>query len=474
MNLIPTVLKLLIVFCLCLSMQMQFANAQDSVVELTLHPQNVPSNPDAIRLLPREHELRDGNAAIELLRMPWEQSNFMKLKSESMSDWLEMKGDDPELSKWDSAFMVFKTKMRRAAYIRDADWDYPIGEQPLGTITLPDVQGMRSFVGRVMSLWIRIQISKGNLRGAEEGILIQMANARHVCATPFAVCQLVGAAIVRLGFSELENLIQHPESKNCYYALGMLPDSFGDFNAAVDLDFQILSSSMPSIADQPVPPTGSPVWKTAFDELSKNYIMAFTMLDDIDPDSMKRQAKIAIDDLKTSKTFSNDDLAAMSKEEATVRWLLAASQKIKGKYVAAIQLPAHEAIQELVIQGEQVQKLNEKFVLEQPAAPEGTVQNEFFTLCSVQTYLACHRTGRQAKLLQIVEAIRHYASGNANKLPESLEDIDLRIPRDPFTDKAAIYKLAGDTAILKWPTIPNVDPSLEQSPTYELKIAIKK
>ena len=67
------------------------AVAQDDVVELTLHPMAVPSNPDSSRLLPRENELRDGNAAIELLRMPWEQSNFIALKAKLMNDWLEMK-----------------------------------------------------------------------------------------------------------------------------------------------------------------------------------------------------------------------------------------------------------------------------------------------------------------------------------------------------------------------------------------------
>jgi hypothetical protein len=106
----------------------------ENVVELTLHARSVPQNSDAIRLLPREHDLRDGNAVIELLRLPWEQRNFMDLERKMINDWLEMDGDDPELIKREGVFAHFKNKMRRAAYTRDADWDYPIGEQPFVSI----------------------------------------------------------------------------------------------------------------------------------------------------------------------------------------------------------------------------------------------------------------------------------------------------------------------------------------------------
>ena len=162
--------------------------------------------------------------------------------------------------------------MRRAAYTRDADWDYPFGEQPMITILLPDVQGMRNFAGRVMSLWIRIQIAKGNLKAAEEGLLIQMACARHVSRTPFIVCHLVGNAIAEIGFEQFEDLIQHPNSENYYYALSMLPITLGDYKTTVEVDTSIVRSSMPSLGTGDLPPVEDHRWISAFNELHEYYI----------------------------------------------------------------------------------------------------------------------------------------------------------------------------------------------------------
>ena len=58
---------------------------EERTIDLTIHARSVPTDPGANNLLPREHELRDGNAAIELLRMPWEQSNFMDLMRKRMN-----------------------------------------------------------------------------------------------------------------------------------------------------------------------------------------------------------------------------------------------------------------------------------------------------------------------------------------------------------------------------------------------------
>ena len=455
-----------------------FANecilAQESnVVELTVHARRVPKHHDAIRLLPREHELRDGNAAIELLRMPWEQSHFMELTRKRMDDWLEMKGDNPELLKYESSFAVFKDKMRRAAYTRDADWDYPIGEQPLVTIWLPDVQGMRQFAGRVMLLWIRVQISNGELKNAEEGIRIQMACARHVCRTPFIVCHLVGAAIANISFDEMEDLIQQPDAENYYYALSMLPESLGDYDSAVDLDATLLPSSMPSIAGKSLPPVGDPVWKTAFAELFENYLSPVGNITEIDRAILQQQAKVFENELAEGNRFSNEEIGKMSEEETFIRWLLENHESVSGRYIAALQLPAHESIQSFVSLAKEISELEKKILFRHPGPPSGgSSPVRFFDMYTPQAFLGCHRIGSTAKLLQIVEAIRHYASLNDNKLPESLEDIKLPIPRDPFTDKSVIYKVENGVATLQWPEIPNISEKFNRArQSYKIKMA---
>ncbi len=462
-----------LLFISCLNQNL-FSQVNE-LVELTLHARSVPKNPDAIRLLPREHELRDGNAAIELLRMPWEQMNFVNLERKMIVDWLEMKGNDPELVKYENMFANFKDKMRRAAYTRDADWDYPIGEQPLVTILLPDAQGMRGFAGRTMSLWIRIQIEKGSLKNAEEGILIQLACARHVCRTPFTVCQLVGAAIARIGFEQFEDLIQHPDSENYYYALSMLPDTLGDFKSAIDLDTRMIRSAMPSIAGNTLPPIGDAKWEKAFNELFGYYIASITSSDKLNQDDLKRQAKIAAEELPALTNFSKTQIEKMTNEEISTRWLIANSEGLGAKYIAAVQLPAHQAIQSLAKLEQDADGLNEKIAFQHVGEiPQGAVSSRFFDMYSVQAFIGCHRTGRDAKLLQIVEAIRHHASQHENQLPDSLSKIDLHLPLDPFTNKPAEYELKDGIATLNWPLIPNLKSQQNHRRSYKIRMAESK
>ena len=272
-------------------------------------------------------------------------------------------------------------------------------------------------------------------------------------------------------FGRTGKFIQHRASENQYYSLGMLPHSIGDFKSAIDLDFDMLTSSIPSLKDRPIPKPGSPFWKTAFAELSENYICVFTMSDDIDPDLRKRQAKIAADELTLSKQLTESEINSISDEEAITRWLLSVSRNVYGKYITAIQLPVPESIQELIRLGKEVDDLNEKILFEQQGpVPGGAKRVRFLDLCSAQSYLACHRLGRKAKLLQIVEAIRHHLSENGN-LPNKLDEIKLRIPRDPFTNKPATYSRNGNTATLRWPEIPNLDSKLNRQNrcSYRLK-----
>lgn len=461
--------------CLVFLAQSEAVAQDKNVVELTLHPCAVGSDPSLVRFLPAESQLRSGNAAIELLRMPWEQTNFMELERKMMNEWLEMEGDDPELQKYERAFLVFKEKMRRAAYTRDADWDYPLGEQPLMSILLPDVQGMRGFAGRVMSLWIRIQIAKGEIKSAEEGLLIQMACARHVSRTPFIVCQLVGSAIGLIGFEQFENLIQHPESRNYYHALAMLPNTFGDFSAAMDIEITFVRNSMPSLAGAELPPVGDRRWQVAFDEFFTGNVLS-PVSSEVDQKNMLKQSKELATDL-LSFGMSKDQVARMDAKEVCVRWLVSQTDRLGRKVLVAIRLPQHQAIQELIKIEKEASRLKAKTFPAGALSQEnltGAIPASMFDLYSDRAIFGCYRTGRRARLLQIVEAIRHHASQNKNRLPDSLSEIALPLPLDPFTNKPAEYVVKDNVATLRWPLVDNLNEKRNYRQSYRIKIAGSK
>ncbi|MCU0879995.1 MAG: hypothetical protein MUF06_19670 [Pirellulaceae bacterium] len=224
-------------------------------VELFLDPRPIESPVFQYRLHPAEAERRDGNAVPILLRLPWEQTQWMntvfaKLGTDEAPDWEALPLDSPE---WKNSRGVLPRimfeEMKRAAYRREARWEYPIGEtQTPYLILLPDVQGLRGFLGRALSARIRYNLSQGELDEAREGILVGLANARHMAETPIFVNQNVAVVIQRIMLDRTTELISRPKSPNLYWALTTLPDPLPQFHRAADFEGSMLSMSLPAAA----------------------------------------------------------------------------------------------------------------------------------------------------------------------------------------------------------------------------------
>src|SRR5262245_17528629 len=71
--------------------------AQDpKPVELTIEPRAIESPVLKYRLLPVETELKPGNAAPILLRLPWEQQHWMTQVYPKLDEWAERPLSAPE------------------------------------------------------------------------------------------------------------------------------------------------------------------------------------------------------------------------------------------------------------------------------------------------------------------------------------------------------------------------------------------
>jgi hypothetical protein len=67
------------------------------------------------------------------------------------------------------------------------------------------------------------------------------------------------------------------------------------------------------------------------------------------------------------------------------------------------------------------------------------------------------RVDRSIAVLRVLEALRIYAAGHADKLPDALANVtDVPIPKDPVTGKPFEYHRDGDKAYLKGPTLREV------------------
>src|SRR5262249_3919366 len=97
---------------------------------------------------------------------------------------------------------------------------------------------------------------------------------------------------------------------------------------------------------------------------------------------------------------------------------------------------------------------------------------EFLTPALHKVRRAQARLEQRFALLRHVEALRMYAAAHDGKLPAKLSDCPVPLPNDPFTGKAFLYEVDGDTAHLR-----GSPPSAEaKSPAYNVhyQVTVRK
>ena len=446
------------------------------VVEIT--PRAIEGPILKYRFLPREDELKPGNAVPILLRLPWEQRNWMEKVYPNLQNWEDVTLTDPKWKEYSDIPPRFFDEMKRAAYRRDAGWEYPIGEVPAMTILLPDVQGLRAFLGYGLSSRAKYHLSRSELEEALEVIKVGIANSRHIAGTPFVVNQLVAAAIQRTMFDRTLDLISQPKSPNLYWGLSAIPKGILSLERTADIEGQMLSLTFPFIKDLDKT-RDSREWKKLFDQQLNQ--MAITMgLVVPKEEAGKKQAfaeaeRVARRELVKMPGYSQEKVAQMTMEEAVLRWYVFNHLNLDARYNAYSVLPPREAIPQLV-------KLNKD-------------ANEFYSHLNYKffdffknplfNYLSLNGIYRKIQMIRVIEAVRHYAATHDGMFPDKLEDItDIPVPLDPLTDKAFVWKVKGGQATLSPPDLPaEIMASMKEhkkdslaellGTTYQLKLRTK-
>lgn len=429
-------------------------------VDIRLSPQRAVETA-APRLLPTDPELEEGNAAVVMLRMIWEQQPFMQKGLPQIRELFERPYDDPQIVN-EFRFGRFQSQMRRAAYMRDAEWEYPLDEEPLVAILLPDVQGFRDFVGRGMSLWVGQQIAKGDLDAAREGILVQLACGRHIARTPLVINHMVATAIAEMALTKAELLVQQPGSPNLYWALATLPDHLGDTRAVVQWESQFIPGSLPSLS-QGIPEEGDERWKQVAAEFwEMSSVETGKRLSASEATSLQTRLKeIAEQERDAYPRLAERNFDNMSDEEIAMRWVLAASDRLSRETEHAYTLPPALALAKLQ-KVETTIAENSKRTGMPPAV---------FVAQPVNVYLSLHRFDRRVKFLQTVEAIRDYAGHHDGQLPPALDDMELPAPDDPLTREPFEYSVDGSTATLRMAPLEGIDSAWQRQRVYQIRLA---
>lgn len=395
------------------------------------------------RLLPAEHQLRNGNAAPILLRLPWDQMPYMNQIPPKFPEMLQIPiVDVGRIRDAGEAILFdrFYSEMRRAAYRRTADWEYPIGEQPVGDIVLPDVQGARDFM-RGLAVWIRLQIANDNVDEAREGILVGLANARHYGRTPFLITNLVAAAHVRLMQDRLEELLQHPECPNLYWALTALPSPFLDVRPAYEFEREFLQRSSAGLSDLDELRSADE-WREIADRMLEYFRENELAGEKREPSAEQRASteRLMLALARSELPKLQPDLAkrvtAMSDGELTVRWIVARRIELSDRATAAIGLDFPQAMERLRANDEEIEQFLAQWKL----------YGFFLQERSAYIFASLRSIDRRIAALRAVEAVRNHAATHEGKVPRSLRDIVVTpVPYDPFTGAPFGYVPDDDT-----------------------------
>lgn len=438
-------------------------------VELTIQAQAIESPVLKYRLIPTEAELKPGNAVPILLRLPWEESEYFSKVVPTLAAWDSRTPADPEWKKFPGTLPdAFYLEMKRAAFRRDATWEYPIGEQPGYLIYLPDLNGLRHLLGFGLSAKVRYHLLQGELDQARECILVGLANARHMAATPFYVNQIVAGVTCNLMFDRTADLIAQPKSPNLYWALSTLPDSLLELRRSATFEANSFALSLPAANDLDRPRDRAE-WKKMLTQL-RNFLKEFDA-DTKDPTEADRAQFVrdARAELPQLLRLPAENIREMSDEEVMVRWYVRVRTNHDHRVAAVVCLQPREAWPRLQELQAEVQAVNKK---------QGAIIPLFN---HTEVIVAGWSLERKIQALRIVEAVRHYLASHNGRFPDSLTDIkDLSIPLDPLTGAPFEWQVKNNVATLKAPTPPDnaVLSQLEQRRgiyvAYRLIVAITR
>jgi hypothetical protein len=422
--------------CLLLQSSVVVHGAEDGAdeKELTVAPRNIETPVLKRRLFPAEYELRDGNAATILLRLPWDRTRFFAEEVPKFNAYLEIPlQEDARIRQAGEGLPEYLyAELRRAAYCRTAHWEYPLDQKPLGDVLLPDIQGARGIVGGGLSVWIRFQVVQGQLDKAREGILVGLADARHYARTPFIVCQLAPAHYANLMLDRLEELIQQPDCPNFYWPLTCLPNPFVDIRRAFEYESDFLQRSVKGLDDmrQARSPEEWHELSARLIEYLEQQAASVRQPGDDQRTDRERILELARIELPMLQPDLEDPVAGMSEGELTVRWFLSRRGEISERITASASLEPPLAIERLRSLEEEIATFKKEsglpcfFMMEKP----------------FESYLSAVRFDRRVAALRVVEAVRHFAATHEGMPPRRLEQLtETPAPRDPLTAQPFEY-----------------------------------
>ena len=445
------------------------AEAEGKLIVLTVEPAAPAAAVLRYRLLPDTSSLQRGNAALVYTKLAiLMQGGTFEKQQEQLDQWLELPTDKlplDEMRKALDSLGGWIDDLNLAARLSDCDWQLPVGDRPLFSILLPEIQSTRS-MARLLACKARLDVAEGRLDDALRTLQSGLTLGQNVSRGPTLIHGLVGIAISHVMFTAMRDLQQHPQSPNLYWALTALPSPLFDMRRAADVESSMLYLSYPELRALHDGDHTPRDWPAVIDRVlgelspqggrggSLNRLALTAVALKAYPDAKRRlieggRPAREVDAMPVFEVIAIDALTTYDElRDRTMCWLYFPYWQARPHFEAA-----------------------EKYLQTEGRNRESIPLATLLVPAIRSVSRAKARMDREVALLRVIEAARMYAASHEGQLPHSLADIrEVPLPDDPLTGRPFDYTLRDDAALLG--SSPGGEPA-EQNLylRYELRLA---
>lgn len=439
--------------------------------ELTIYPEAKPAMLDPVRLLPKDAEMRDANAAIWYLkamgffeqtaarqaieRFQLEQLQHMPINANFQAapwSWLAAPPSELPIEEVEKylAYTNFQREfLHRAARCRNFDLDRSIHEiKDVIGFLLPEIQALRQ-LGRNQSLRCRFAIAKSDFATARAIIGENFQLARQLSAEPFLVSTLIGSTIARSSFQDAVYLVGEPNSPNLYWAIADLPNPLVDPTRAIALETDVLFRQVPPLRKIGIVPLADIDWSEFLNEVVPMMGEECDLVKRFDSTGMLGAALfIASAGEEVDSYLLNECGVTVEQLDAlptTQAFFLAVRRMYESASQEAAQLfyaPESAKLSMIRTARERGSKIAEQY----PVISD-TIEWVFPRVARPAVEERWMLQQRLA-LLQTVEALRDHLAAHDSQWPQNLSDLALPAPHDPVTGEPFAWSVENEKATL--------------------------
>lgn len=439
--------------------------------ELTIFPMAESSAWEPVRLLPRDEEMRDANAAVWYLkalgfleqtagreaieRFHSEQVERMSKDADFQAapwSWLDMPPDDlprEEVKTYLSYSNFQRDLLYQAARCRNFDLDRNIQQMDeVAGYLLPEIHALRQ-LGRCQSLRCRLAIAEDDFDTARTIFGENLQLARQLSDEPFLVSTLVGSTIAQSSVQDAIYLVGDPDSPNLYRAIAELPNPLVDQRRGVELETNLLIEQVRPLRKIELAPLTTMDWSEFLTEVMPK------MGDECDLVKRYKSAGMLGATLFIASAGVEVDTYLLNECGVTPEQLEA--------------LPATQAFFLAVRRMYEAAALEANHVFHAPASAQATMirsnekrwhqVSELYPLLSNTIEWVIPRVARpviqerwrlqqRLALLQTIEALRDHLANHDSQWPVNLSDLALPAPYDPVTGQPFSWLVDNEVALL--------------------------